>query len=233
MRTGILVVLLMAFCFVWPGCERNGPVEVPTASKTDGSDAAGSPAAAAAPAPTETPMQTGGEAASTSSDPQDETAEPAAGDSEPEASDGGDSATDSAQETDQAEVVMYTYSYPNGSLRMTMPAYKDKDGRLIKHGLVTEVSESGAVRMEINWAHGKKDGVFRSLYETGTLSQQGEFSMGTQIGTWTWWFSNGQMDRQGTYNEKNQRHGLWKFWDRQGVLLREEIWVDGVKQLGG
>lgn len=241
MRTGILIVLLMAACFVWPGCERNGPVKPPTGSETgpsEGSDAGGSSAASETRTPTEelnspeAQMPAVGEPASTPSDSLDETAEPSVGDSEPVASGGGDTSTDPSPETDQPEIVIYEYSYPTGEPRMTMPAYKDKDGRLIKHGLVSELSESGAVRLETNWTHGQKDGVYRVWYETGVLSQQGEFAMGTQIGTWTWWYSSGQMDRQGTYNEKNERHGLWTFWDRQGVLLREETWVNGVEQLG-
>ena len=241
MRTRILIVLLMASCSVWPGCERNGPVEPPTGRETgpsEDSDTPDSSPEAKTRTPTEAlnvpdvQVRAEGERASTSSDPLDETADPSAGDSETGASDGGNNSTDSALGTDQPKLVMYDYAYPSGAPRMTMPAYQDKDGRLIKHGLVSEVSETGVVRIETHWAHGKKDGVYRSWYETGVLSQQGEFAMGTQIGTWTWWYSNGKMERQGTYNEKNERHGKWTYWDRQGVLLREETWVNGAKQLG-
>lgn len=241
MNVRILVTLLVASCGLGSACKRNGSAKQPAGDDSSVRVVAETPTPPAV-AETQTLVEAvnspdrstpaTGEPSPSSSDSVDEPSETPPGEAEPSANGTTNTGSpDSSQDADQPEIVIYNRTQGDGLPWMTMPAYKDKDGRLIKHGLVSEVSESGALRQETNWTHGKKDGFYRTWYENGVLAQQGEFSMNTQIGTWTWWHNNGRKEREGTFNESNQRDGLWTYWDRQGALLRDETWIEGVQQL--
>ena len=256
MRTRRFIVLIMACGAVGAGCERKSVVQPET---EDQADSSGRPEASDS-SPAVSDESPGGRGAATGEpapDPRDDAPPPTAPQADSGAAAGGDTTPgageldaeppavddsadsagsgesgESADSADSAEpkVVMHNRTHPGGELWMTMPAYETEDGRLIRHGVVSEYSESGMLRTETHYTHGQKNGPYRTWYESGAMAQQGEFAINRQIGTWTWWYNNGRKEREGTFNEQNARDGVWNYWDREGNLLRQEIWVDGQLQ---
>ena len=46
----------------------------------------------------------------------------------------------------------------------------------------------------------------------------------------TEWHSNGKLSAEGSYAGRGIRHGIWKIYDKQGLLISKEEYVDGVQQ---
>ena len=54
----------------------------------------------------------------------------------------------------------------------------------IRHGLFQAFYESGALKSEGPFKHGKEHGPWRDLYENGIVAAEGSYSHGEHVGTW-------------------------------------------------
>ena len=71
----------------------------------------------------------------------------------------------------------------------------------------------------------------RSYYENGNIAWEGNILNLTfsQVGKWQEWYESKQLKREYYFNDSipNLREGIWKWWDNNGKLLKEEIYENG------
>jgi antitoxin component YwqK of YwqJK toxin-antitoxin module len=114
------------------------------------------------------------------------------------------------------EVVME--SYDDGTPKI-IRYYKGegKEKTMVKEGYFYP---DGQIRMEGEYLHGVKHGLWVSYYQDGTKWSEGHYIDGINNGTTTTWHENGQKYYEGFY-KNGERAGIWKFWAEDGAFLKE------------
>lgn len=116
----------------------------------------------------------------------------------------------SAQLTEKVEA-----KFPNGQPRLVH--YYDKHDQCVKE---TEYYETGQVKMEGGMKDGKMDGDWTAFFPDGRVQSHGTFKDGERTGAAQVFYANGNKYQEGFY--KNGKHcGKWKFYDEQGILIKE------------
>lgn len=106
--------------------------------------------------------------------------------------------------------------YPNGQPQTVIKL--DKSGICVYK---TEYYDTGKVRMEGPMKNDKMDGEWTAYLPDGRVQSHGYFKDGKRTGAATVYWANGNLREEGFYKEG--RHcGHWKWYDEQGILLREE-----------
>ena len=117
----------------------------------------------------------------------------------------------SAQLTEKVEV-----SFPNGKPQIVR--YFDKNNNCVRE---IEYYESGQVKMEGGMKDGQMDGEWTAYFPDGRVQSHGFFKEGKRTGAAQVFYPNGNKYQEGFY--KDGKHcGKWKFYDEQGILLRED-----------
>ena len=117
----------------------------------------------------------------------------------------------SGQLTEKVEM-----TFPDGKPQIVR--YYDKSNQCVKE---SEYYESGKVRMEGAMKDGKRNGEWTAYFPDGRVQSQGYFKDGKRTGEATVFWSNGNLREEGFYKE-GVHCGHWKWYDEQGILLREE-----------
>jgi len=74
---------------------------------------------------------------------------------------------------------------------------------------------------EINYANGKRDGLYTEWHENGQNKEESNYVSGKLDGLRTVWHENGQKEFEGNYrNGKEQRGSKW--WDENGVTKKAD-----------
>lgn len=82
----------------------------------------------------------------------------------------------------------------------------------------------GAIAEDGAWARGKQDGAWRQLAADGRELARDEMVAGTGVETIAW--DDGTPSLEVSWKD-GVRHGRARGWDRKGVVIRDETWVDG------
>lgn len=78
----------------------------------------------------------------------------------------------------------------------------------------------GQLRIEGEFLHGVKNGLWISYYKDGTKWSEGYYKDGINDGLTITWFENGKKYYKGYY-KNGDRAGVWKFWDEDGNFIKE------------
>lgn len=152
---------------------------------------------------------------------------------------------------DGEKIVEITYS--KGAKHGPRKTYAD--GRLNKmepfvagriHGDVRYFYADSSLRKKLPFQEGQKQGtgyeyardgrvITLLTFDEGTLKRKQEVNRYDQQqqkqGVWLQFHTNEQVKQEGTY-QNNLKHGYWKYYNRQGDLLRVEKWLRGELQEG-
>ena len=60
----------------------------------------------------------------------------------------------------------------------------------------------------------------------GGLQSEGNYKNGQKEGKWTEYYEGGKPSEQGSYI-KNVKSGMWDFWDKYGVKIKEQEMING------
>jgi antitoxin component YwqK of YwqJK toxin-antitoxin module len=82
------------------------------------------------------------------------------------------------------------------------------------------------LKTEGAWKDGKKDGLWKGLYENGQLMYEGNYKDDEKNGLEKWWSEDGQLRKETNY-EDGLPDGLWKAWYENGQLEFESNFKDG------
>lgn len=107
-------------------------------------------------------------------------------------------------------------TYPNGQPEMVLMF--NKSGECVRK---IEYYDSGVVKMEGGMKDGKREGEWTAYFPDGRVQSHGYFKDGERTGAATVYWSNGNLRSEGFYKE-GKHCGKWKWYDEQGILLREE-----------
>ena len=85
----------------------------------------------------------------------------------------------------------------------------------------TEYYETGQVKMEGGKKDGLREGEWTAYLPDGRVQSHGYFEKGKRTGAATVYWTNGNLREEGFYKE-GHICGHWKWYDEQGILIREE-----------
>lgn len=71
--------------------------------------------------------------------------------------------------------------------------------------------------------------MYAEYYRSGRMQQSGEMVNHVSVGEWYWWHENGRLSKSGNFSEEGKREGLWREWDAEGNLLKQEEFKNGIK----
>ena len=91
----------------------------------------------------------------------------------------------------------------------------DKDAPL-SPALVKAFAHAGID--SINARYPKKDGTFLEFYDNGFMKQQGKYRNGHMHGAWKWWRRDGSLMRTGSFRE-GEKTGEWVTYDRNSTPI--------------
>lgn len=108
-----------------------------------------------------------------------------------------------------------TYYYPNRDIKKLIPFVNNRE-----EGTGYEFDTTGTVTTILT-------------YRSGVLTKEQEINrydrFGLKKGTWVEFFNDMNVRIEGTYKD-DLKHGFWKYYKRNGDLIRIEKWVMGVLQ---
>ena len=82
--------------------------------------------------------------------------------------------------------------------------------------------ENGQKRTEVNFNHGRGNGLGTLWYENGQKEREGNYKNGKEDGLWTSWYDNGQKEIESNFTD-GEPHGLLTFWFETGQVRRNKI----------
>jgi len=147
-----------------------------------------------------------------------------------------------------------TEYYENAKIR-SKGAYEVK-GRFKKRtGHWTTFYEAGEKESEGEYIDNDKAGRWQEWYANGNQREDGFFEKGAYDGKYKDYFENGQLRSEGEFKSKGKlklhgnhgfwiplptvgftmkresvMHGMWKYYDDRGTLMRQEAWFNGSKR---
>ena len=77
--------------------------------------------------------------------------------------------------------------------------------------------------------NGKQHGAFYSFGSNCTLKTKGQHVNGKHEGEWNFYYHSGKLKEQINYSQ-GKEHGTQRQWDKNGVLIKESLWINGEKQ---
>lgn len=76
---------------------------------------------------------------------------------------------------------------------------------------------------------GLMEGGYLEYYKNGKLKCEGEYKNGLKNGSWTFYAESGYYYLIGTMLD-DAKHSVWRYFDEKEELVREELYIFGVKQ---
>ncbi len=96
-----------------------------------------------------------------------------------------------------------------------------EDPENAKDGEHFQYYKSGNLKAKGSYRNGKRDGHWTVFYESGLLWSEADYKDGKKSGKATVYYPGGQKRYEGTY-ESDKRVGVWRFYDKDGHLIKEE-----------
>ena len=109
-----------------------------------------------------------------------------------------------------------TDSWPNGNVKREV---------VVAAGDTAEIAvydEAGRLSKVSRWSDGQKHGKWEAFYPDGKPWSVHQYNQGVQVGGYFTWHSNGKPFIIGQYDSIGNPTGMWRFFDDQGRLIREE-----------
>ena len=88
-------------------------------------------------------------------------------------------------------------------------------------GFKTEYGAVDSVRNRV--------GIWTEFHLTGEFRAKGKYANDKRIGEWIFYYPNAQIEQKGKYDKKGRAQGDWKWYYEDGKLLREELYVDNLR----
>lgn len=109
-----------------------------------------------------------------------------------------------------------TDRWPNGNVKREV---------VVAAGDTTEIAvydEAGRLSKISRWSDSQKHGKWEAFYPDGKPWSVHQYNKGVQIGGYFTWHPNGRPFITGQYDSIGNPTGMWRFFDEQGGLIREE-----------
>jgi antitoxin component YwqK of YwqJK toxin-antitoxin module len=107
---------------------------------------------------------------------------------------------------------LYDEEYPN---------VKIEDPKIISDGEYSQFYKSGKIKAKGFYKDGQRDGHWIVFFESGNPWSEANYKEGKKEGHAVVYYSNGKKRYEGDY-KNDERTGKWKFYDVNGVLVKEE-----------
>jgi len=110
----------------------------------------------------------------------------------------------------------HTDRWPNGNVQRQV---------VVAAGDTTEIAvyyEAGRLSKVSRWSDGQKHGKWEAFYPDGKPWSVHQYNQGVQVGGYFTWHPNGKPFITGQYDSIGNPTGMWRFFDDQGALIREE-----------
>jgi uncharacterized protein len=72
-------------------------------------------------------------------------------------------------------------------------------------------------------------GLWYEYHHTGEFKAKGPYKDGNRVGEWVFYYASGKVEQTGRYDKKGRAQGIWKWYYESGKLLREENYVNGLR----
>lgn len=92
-----------------------------------------------------------------------------------------------------------------------------------KTGTWTWYNNSGLKLREVPYVNDLIEGKVLSYYPTGEISSKIQYSNGLREGQMIKWYNTGQVKLE-AYFSSNQPSGTWKFYDKEGNIIKQEYY---------
>ena len=109
-----------------------------------------------------------------------------------------------------------TERWPNGNVKREV---------IVTAGDTTEIAvydEAGRLSKVSRWSGGQKHGKWEAFYQDGKPWSVHQYNRGVQVDGYFTWHPNGKPFITGQYDSIGNPTGMWRFFDDQGGLIREE-----------
>ena len=109
-----------------------------------------------------------------------------------------------------------TERWPDGNVKREV---------IVAAGDTTEIAvydEAGRLSKISRWSDGQKHGKWEAFYPDGKPWSVHQYNQGVQVGGYFTWHPNGKPFITGQYDSIGNPTGMWRFFDDQGGLIREE-----------
>lgn len=93
-------------------------------------------------------------------------------------------------------------------------------------GICKTVYKNEAVRSIRQYYKGLDHGEWKFFFENGQLQTLGTFNKGVRVGQWEYFYKNGAKWKLQSYNNKGEKSGRWQTYDLNGLLLKEDIYLE-------
>lgn len=74
-----------------------------------------------------------------------------------------------------------------------------------------------------------KTGVWSEYHNSGEFRGKGLYVNDKRIGDWIFYYPNSKIEQKGKFDKKGRAQGDWKWYYENGSLLREEIYLDNMR----
>jgi len=74
-----------------------------------------------------------------------------------------------------------------------------------------------------------KIGIWSEYHNSGEFRGKGLYANDKRIGYWIFYYPNEKVEQRGKYDKKGRAQGEWKWYYENGSLLREEIYLDNLR----
>ena len=122
---------------------------------------------------------------------------------------------------DAGQMLAHTMYHSNGQKRFEG---NFSDGR--PAGVHTAWDETGGLASETPYQNGARHGTHK-IWANGALSYSAEFVNGDRDGATIWWYADGGK-KWATYYQKGKRSGVWTQWHKDGRILAQSEWKNGM-----
>ncbi|MAI24318.1 MAG: hypothetical protein CL828_09685 [Crocinitomicaceae bacterium] len=115
-----------------------------------------------------------------------------------------------------AEHDTLTDHWPNGNVKREL---------IVSAGDTTEIAmydTAGRLSKVSRWSEGQKHGKWEAFYPDGKPWSIHHYKKGIQVGAYFTWHPNGNPFVSGQYDSIGEPTGMWRFFNDQGNLIREE-----------
>ena len=109
-----------------------------------------------------------------------------------------------------------TERWPDGNIKREV---------VVMAGDTTEIAvydEDGRLSKVSRWSDDQKHGKWEAFYPDGKPWSVHQYNQGVQVGGYFTWHPNGKPFIAGQYDSIGNPTGLWRFFDEQGGVIREE-----------
>lgn len=114
--------------------------------------------------------------------------------------------------------------YKNGALQYKINSI---DGKL--NGDLIEYYDNGKIKQKCKFIKDYRQGYAINYYnnEKNTIKSEGNYIDNEANGSWKFYYNNEKLESEGNFNQKGVKDGLWKVYDKTGILLQELNYSDG------